>query len=269
MYAGRSVVRIVVGPLLVIAALGVLITANLLVLPLAFLHEFSKNRIIVLGDSLGGHLDGAVTAGSLDVRTNLLNRGLQHLDTDSLVQTLAGEDIEGRSHKSDLDLVLGGVVGLGGAQGGLDGVDSIVAEASDLDIGTDLGGVGSELLADVKLKLVLHGVAVELGVIPDIGVTGGFPSDIGCPANNYPFGDGSINNIRDGELEGIVRVAVFAVQGPCDLLVESLQRGLGGLGDVAHDGVHGLALVVSLLTLDHILGRDTALRKIDISCRQL
>jgi hypothetical protein len=119
------------------------------------------------------------------------------------------------------------------------------------------------------LELVLHGLAVELGVIPDIGVTGGFSSDIGWPENLCHFGSGGISNIRDGELEGIVGVAVFAVQGPRDLLVESLKRGLGRLGDVAHDGVHGLALVVSLLTLNHVLRGDTALGKIDISCRQL
>lgn len=75
-------------------------------------------------------------------------------------------------------------------------------------------------------------------------------------------------NIRDGELESIVRVAVFAVQGPGDLLVEGLKRGLGGLGDVAHDRVNSLALVVPLLTLNHIFGRDTSLGKIDITCTQ-
>lgn len=63
-------------------------------------------------------------------------------------------------------------------------------------------------------------------------------------------------------------MAVFAVQGPGDLRVEGLKRGLGRLSDVAHDGVHGLALVVALLTLNHILGGDTALGKIDVACTQ-
>lgn len=179
MYAGRSVIRIVVNPLLVISALRVLVTADLLVLPLALLHKLGENCIVVLGDSLGSHLHSAVTTGGLDVRADLLNRGLQHLNTQSLVKTLAGQDIEGRSHELDLDLILGGVVGLGSTQGGLDGVDSIVAKASDLDIGTDLGGVGGKLLANVKLKLLLHGFAVKLGVIPDIGVAGGSWLDVG------------------------------------------------------------------------------------------
>lgn len=170
MYAGRSVVRTVVCPLLVVAALGVLVAADFLVLPLALLHKFRENSIVVLSDSLRGHLHGAVTAGGLDVRGDLLDRCLQRLDTQGLVKTLAGQDVEGGSHELDLDLVLLGVVGLGSTQGSLNGVDSIVAEAGDLDIGTDLGGVGGQLLTDVQLKLLLDGLAVELGVIPDIGV---------------------------------------------------------------------------------------------------
>jgi hypothetical protein len=63
-----------------------------------------------------------------------------------------------------------------------------------------------------------------------------------------------------------VGVAVFPVQGPGDLLVEVLEGSLSRLGDVAHDGVHRLALVVPLLALDHILGRDTTLGKIDVAC---
>ena len=79
------------------------------------------------------------------------------------------------------------------------------------------------------------------------------------------LGRGPCSNVRDRDLEGIVRVAVFPVQGPGNLLVKGLQGGLGGLGDVAHDGVHGLALVVALFALDDILGRDTALGKINVT----
>jgi hypothetical protein len=62
-----------------------------------------------------------------------------------------------------------------------------------------------------------------------------------------------------------MRVAIFLVQGPADSLVEGLEGGLSRLCDMAHDGVHSLALVVTLLTLDHILGGDTALGKINIT----
>ena len=77
-----------------------------------------------------------------------------------------------------------------------------------------------------------------------------------------------MQHIRDRNLESIVGVAVFPVQGPGDLLVESLQGSLSRLGDVAHDGVHRLALVVPLLALDHILGGNTTLGKIDITCAE-
>jgi hypothetical protein len=39
--------------------------------------------------------------------------------------------VERRRHKLDLDLVVGGVLRLGGAQGSLDGVDAFVTEAGD------------------------------------------------------------------------------------------------------------------------------------------
>lgn len=63
-------------------------------------------------------------------------------------------------------------------------------------------------------------------------------------------------------------MAVFAVQGPCDLLVEGLQRGLSRLGDVAHDRMHRLALIVPLLALNDIFGGDASLRKIDVTYTQ-
>jgi hypothetical protein len=154
-----------------LVALGiVLVTADLHVLPLALVHELLENGIIVLGDGLGRHLDGAVTTGLLDIGGDVLNSSLQHLDTLVLVQRLVGQDVKRRSNQLDLDLVLGGVVGLGGAESLLDGVDTLVAEAGDLDIGTDLGRVRGELLADVLLQLLLDGLAGELDLVPDVGV---------------------------------------------------------------------------------------------------
>lgn len=70
---------------------------------------------------------------------------------------------------------------------------------------------------------------------------------------------------RNGKLESIVRVAVFPVQWPSDQLIERFQGSLGSLCDMTHDRMHGFALVVSFFTLDNILGRDTSLRKIDIT----
>lgn len=39
--------------------------------------------------------------------------------------------VERWRYELDLDLVLGGVLGLGASQGGLDGVDTLVSEAGD------------------------------------------------------------------------------------------------------------------------------------------
>jgi len=155
----------------------VFVSANLLVLPLALLHKLSEDGVVVLGDGLGRHLDGAVTVGLLDLRRDLLNRRLQHLNTQALVQALAGQYVQRRSHQLDLDLVVGGVVGLGSTESLLDGIDSIVTEAGDFDIGTDLSRVGSEPLGDVLLELLLYGFGGELDVVPDIGVAAGLMSE--------------------------------------------------------------------------------------------
>lgn len=63
-------------------------------------------------------------------------------------------------------------------------------------------------------------------------------------------------------------MAIFLVQRPSDVLVEILDGGFGRLCDMTHDRMDGFALVVALLTLDDILGRDTALGEINITFRQ-
>lgn len=65
-------------------------------------------------------------------------------------------------------------------------------------------------------------------------------------------------HIRDRQLKGVNGVTIFAVQGPGYALVQRLDRCLGLLGNVSHDGVDHLALVVSLLALDDIFGRNTS-----------
>jgi hypothetical protein len=85
-------------------------------------------------------------------------RGLGHLH------------VERRRHQAALDLGIGRVTGLGGAQGRLDGINAVVAEAGDLDVGANLGRLGSELLANVRLELFSNGLAGELDVLPNIGI---------------------------------------------------------------------------------------------------
>lgn len=127
----------------------VLVAADFLVLALALVHESLELGIVVLGDSLGGHLDGAGTASCGDGLGNLLDGFFEDSDTDGLVEGLRGEDVERGRDELDLDLGVFGVAGLGLAQGRLDSVDALVAEAGDFDIGTDLCGLGCQTLANV------------------------------------------------------------------------------------------------------------------------
>lgn len=140
----------------------------MLVLALALVHEGLELGIVVLGDSLGGHLDGAGTAGCGDALGDLLDGLFEDSDTDGLVESLRGENVEGRRNELDLDHGVFGVAGLSLAQGVLDGVDSFVAEAGNLDIGTDLCGLGRQTLADVGNQLLLDDVVGELDLVPDL-----------------------------------------------------------------------------------------------------
>lgn len=126
--------------------------------------------VIALGDSLGLHLDCQVAAGALNAFADVDNRVLQALNADRLIQAGARQNIQRGRYQLDLDLGIGGVAGLGGAQGSLNGVDALVAEAGDLDIGTDLGGLGSETLADISLEFLGDGLAGEGNVVPNLGV---------------------------------------------------------------------------------------------------
>lgn len=60
-------------------------------------------------------------------------------------------------------------------------------------------------------------------------------------------------------------MAVLLVKRPGYALVQRLDGCVDLLGDMAHDGVDHLALVVTLLTLDDILGRHATLRQIDVT----
>lgn len=144
-----------------------LVAADFSILPLALLHEGLELGVVALRDRLGLHLDGELTTGALDARADVDDGLLKPRDAHCLFQALAGEDVQGRRHQPDLDLVLFGVASLGapvkktscqyggqmcvvypGAlpQGGLDGVDALVAEARHLDVGSELRRLGCQPL---------------------------------------------------------------------------------------------------------------------------
>lgn len=154
----------------VIALADTLVTADLGVLTLPLLHERLELGVIALGDGLGLHLDGQVAAGGLDALSDVDDGLLQSADTQALVQACAGEDIQRWRHKLDLDLGVVVVLGLGSAERSLDGIDTLVAEAGNLNIGSDLGGLRSESLADVELQLIRDRLAGEGDVVPHLRV---------------------------------------------------------------------------------------------------
>lgn len=133
----------------VVAVGNTLITADFGVLALTLLHQGLQLSVVTLRHGLGLHLHDQVAASPLDARADVDDGLLQPADTRALVYAGVGEDVERRRDQLDLDLCLLSVLLLGLAKRGLDGVDTLVSKARDLDIGSDLGGLGCEALADV------------------------------------------------------------------------------------------------------------------------
>mmetsp|Transcript_38779 Transcript_38779/g.92846 ORF Transcript_38779/g.92846 Transcript_38779/m.92846 type:complete len:238 (+) Transcript_38779:395-1108(+) len=127
-------------------------------------------------------------------------------------------------------------------QSGADGVDALVVEAGDLDVGADLDRGGREALADVvEDRLPQVGVEAGHGLLVEDGV-----------------------GVADGRAEGVVRVLELGVQRPRRLAVERLHVDALHLGDVPHDAVHRLRLVEALVALGHVLRRHASLRQVDV-----
>lgn len=154
----------------VVAFTDALVSADLGVLALSLLHQCLQLGIIRVRDSLRLHLDVQLTTGSLDALADVDDGLLQSCDTEVLVQTGVRQDIERWRYKPNLHLVVFGVPRLGRSQRGLDGVDPLIFEAGDLNIRTNLGGLGRQALSDVRLELLGNRFAGECDVIPDVGV---------------------------------------------------------------------------------------------------
>jgi len=90
-----------------------------------------------------------------------------------LLQTLRREDIKGRGDKFDFDLGFGGILGFGGPESVLYGVDSFVAKAGDFDVGADFGGLGSEAAGYVGLEFGFYDFGGECYRLPYVGISGG------------------------------------------------------------------------------------------------
>ena len=116
-----------------------------------------------------------------------------------------------------------------------------VGEAGGLDVGAHTHSLRREALENLLLQEVFQ-----------IG------GDVGQMGENFV-------GLNDGELEGLVGLAKVARQRPGDLFVEVLELDVSHLGDVAEQRVHSFGLGVFLVGLDDVLGRDAALREVDVA----
>lgn len=133
----------------VVAFADTLVSADFGVFPFPLLHKGLQLGIVGVRNSLRIHFDDELTASLLDASSDVHNGFLQPGDTGVLVEAGVGQDVERWGNKPDFDLVVFGVASLCCAQGGLDGVDTLVLEACYFDVGADLCGLGSQALSDV------------------------------------------------------------------------------------------------------------------------
>lgn len=154
----------------VVTVADTLVAANFSVLALSLLHQCLQLGVVALRDGLGLHLDGEVATGSFNGGPDVDNGLLQTSDALRLVSACAGKHIQRWRNKSDLDLHVLCVLGLGGPQRSLDSIDTLIAEASHFDVGADLGGLRCESLADVQLQLVVDDLVRECNLLPHLRV---------------------------------------------------------------------------------------------------
>lgn len=135
----------------IIAFTLALVATDFLVLSCTLLHQRLQLSIVVFCDSLGRHLNFAMTTSSLDILPDILNGLLQYSNTQVFFQARASEDIERWRYKFDLDLVIWRISGLCGPQCSLDRINALITEASNFDIRTNFCRLWSETLSNVGL----------------------------------------------------------------------------------------------------------------------
>jgi hypothetical protein len=112
-----------------------------------------------------------------------LVHGLQAL---LLVQRHAGHHVHGRGDELDAHGAVCRTALLSLAERGLDGVDALVGEAGDLDVGADLDGLRGQAALDVGQQVVLDllgdvQVGEYVGVVLVVGAGGEYMNVIGRP----------------------------------------------------------------------------------------
>lgn len=128
---------------------------------------------------------------------------------------------------------------LGGLQRLLDGVDTIESETRQLEDGTQLDRLGSELLLDVEKESLLVLVADGDLAEDEVGV-------------------------REAQLERIVRMIEVIIEIPAPLFIKIEDLGLEGVRRESHDEMHNLGLLEEVLLNLDICHLHISLAEIDI-----
>jgi hypothetical protein len=222
------------------------------------------------------HLDAHLATGGADDALNLDECLLHEVDAADLVGAIAADDVQRRRDEPDLDRHGSGRDGLARPERSLDGVDALVRETLDLDVGPDLDGFRRQPAGNVVLQRLVdilrdverleHAVflAARRSRVEPRGGYEGRASVSMCECTQADSARGAA--APDRQLESVIGVAELGAERPRDLLVELLDVHLELAGDVRQDRVDELALLVLLLALLNVLGRDTPLRQVNVAC---
>lgn len=113
------------------------------------------------------HLHAHAASHLGDLLVNDDQRLLHELHAARLVRRVRGDDVERGGDEPDLDRDRLSREGLSSLEGGLDGVDALVREALDLDVGTDLHRLRGQSAGDVLLES-LEELAVDVEAFEDL-----------------------------------------------------------------------------------------------------
>ena len=191
-----------------------------------------EQAVVPLRDRPRGLADDAPPPARRGARGARLAGLGQRVQPRLLVQRLRRQDVQWGRHQLHPHGRLLGRRGLGGPHRVLDPQHAVEGEAGQLDVGAALEGLWGQPALDVFDELVPDGV----GEAGDRGAAVGFLGHAGKDGVRVVGGHHG--------LEAVVGVAVSAVERPADLAVEGLEVDAGGLGDVAHDRVDELGLLL-------------------------
>eukprot|EP00968_Pinguiococcus_pyrenoidosus_P006698 scaffold442_cov268-Pinguiococcus_pyrenoidosus.AAC.106 len=203
-------------------------------------HHRFEFGLLLLSNRLGCHLHLQSPTRVFKVPLDGFRGHRESLDPRVLVQGHRRHVVARRRREPHLDGTELRGARFSGVQGIPDGLDPLFREAGDLDVRPHLHGLRCQAAVDVLRDLVPEHVG-DLQLLEGICLP------------------------RERQLEGVVAVAVLAIQRPAHLLVQLLEEHPLLLGHLTQDHVHGLGLLVALVALGDVLRRHSALGEVDVA----